>query len=74
MCGCATVSGSSCLALNESPSEKEGKCEVFPSSSLHLYSLNESPSEKEGKFRVVQNQLLQARLTLNESPSEKEGK
>ena len=40
-----------CGALNESPSEKEGKCcreTVRPSRAM---SLNESPSEKEGKSR-----------------------
>ena len=38
------------LRLNESPSEKEGKC-FFPHGRLGLNrGLNESPSEKEGKF------------------------
>ena len=39
--------------LNESPSEKEGKCRTsWPSSTPTLASLNESPSEKEGKWRL----------------------
>ena len=39
-------------ALNESPSEKEGKLIFSPSSYVKGRSLNESPSEKEGKLRV----------------------
>ena len=36
--------------LNESPSEKEGKCSEIASKGFNLsLSLNESPSEKEGK-------------------------
>ena len=35
--------------LNESPSEKEGKCALHPLHSEGHISLNESPSEKEGK-------------------------
>ena len=39
-------------ALNESPSEKEGKChQPVPEPGMPP-SLNESPSEKEGKWRV----------------------
>ena len=39
------------LALNESPSEKEGKCSRLDSlKSPASESLNESPSEKEGKL------------------------
>ena len=60
-------------ALNESPSEKEGKfchCLAFYSEEV---ALNESPSEKEGKSRTYG---LPSRPSpaLNESPSEKEGK
>ena len=61
-------------ALNESPSEKEGKYQCHDGSSFFLSALNESPSEKEGKFlRTVflSNALV---FPLNESPSEKEGK
>ena len=36
-------------ALNESPSEKEGKSGVFLTTIDKYDSLNESPSEKEGK-------------------------
>ena len=39
----------SAAALNESPSEKEGKSRARVSSLARLTSLNESPSEKEGK-------------------------
>ena len=38
------------LALNESPSEKEGKFPFTPRAGMPLVALNESPSEKEGKF------------------------
>ena len=40
-------------ALNESPSEKEGKSCPHPSPE-HGYALNESPSEKEGKYAVAE--------------------
>ena len=36
-------------ALNESPSEKEGKCDRQRFRYPFLFALNESPSEKEGK-------------------------
>ena len=40
-------------SLNESPSEKEGKClRGHAAKGLLHVRLNESPSEKEGKFRV----------------------
>ena len=35
--------------LNESPSEKEGKCTQQNVNLRHRHALNESPSEKEGK-------------------------
>ena len=37
------------LGLNESPSEKEGKCTPPVASIKFKPRLNESPSEKEGK-------------------------
>ena len=37
--------------LNESPSEKEGKCKTALRELSLIVALNESPSEKEGKFR-----------------------
>ena len=37
------------LTLNESPSEKEGKCNPHKRQSPRADTLNESPSEKEGK-------------------------
>ena len=40
-------------ALNESPSEKEGKCRYISSAKALVASLNESPSEKEGKWRIT---------------------
>ena len=41
------------MRLNESPSEKEGKCRYISSAKGLVVGLNESPSEKEGKFRPV---------------------
>ena len=38
-------------SLNESPSEKEGKCQGPKHVRVNLECLNESPSEKEGKSR-----------------------
>ena len=35
--------------LNESPSEKEGKCLALTGCRARAQALNESPSEKEGK-------------------------
>ena len=40
------------LALNESPSEKEGKSSANGAISNTPTALNESPSEKEGKFSL----------------------
>ena len=40
-------------ALNESPSEKEGKSQPRSLSFARQMTLNESPSEKEGKLRSV---------------------
>ena len=39
----------SVIALNESPSEKEGKSANFRGRGWSAHALNESPSEKEGK-------------------------
>ena len=62
------------LALNESPSEKEGKF-LSPRQVLNKESLtlNESPSEKEGKSKNFPPRVARL-VSLNESPSEKEGK
>ena len=39
------------VPLNESPSEKEGKCvRLHPAPKSSSRALNESPSEKEGKY------------------------
>ena len=42
------------LSLNESPSEKEGKCRPRLATKLGRGCLNESPSEKEGKFKLAE--------------------
>ena len=61
-------------SLNESPSEKEGKCpRGHRGAASHPNPLNESPSVKEGIFQFsLLSHFLH--ITLNESPSEKEGK
>ena len=63
---------SSSRRLNESPSEKEGKC--TPPASFR-FSLNPSmkvPPKRKGKsHRMDDPEFI---LALNESPSEKEGK
>ena len=62
------------MALNESPSEKEGK--FVPIWRVHRtgkVALNESPSEKEGKSQSTWKRFALPE-SLNESPSEKEGK
>ena len=61
------------LSLNESPSEKEGKCRDIVGGIASGIPLNESPSEKEGKFLSTVTKSAPSRA-LNESPSEKEGK
>ena len=64
----------SCGCLNESPSEKEGKCANDGANGVTLGArLNESPSEKEGKYQVHTGCTTKT-SGLNESPSEKEGK
>ena len=61
-------------SLNESPSEKEGKCPLVAVETLaRALCLNESPSEKEGKWGR-KNSVRPSAAGLNESPSEKEGK
>ena len=61
------------IALNESPSEKEGKSLNDAVKFSNVTPLNESPSEKEGKCMYMRSRSP-ANRTLNESPSEKEGK
>ena len=65
--------GSCGTALNESPSEKEGKFSGLRLMGACSTTLNESPSEKEGKF-IVPDGTGWGNRPLNESPSEKEGK
>ena len=60
-------------ALNESPSEKEGKSGGRAGENFRGKTLNESPSEKEGKSGGRAGENFRGK-TLNESPSEKEGK
>ena len=62
------------MALNESPSEKEGKYSRTGQQQGQTPSLNESPSEKEGKSCALRVSTVNFVSSLNESPSEKEGK
>ena len=58
------------IALNESPSEKEGKFDLLCTSLRSRRPLNESPSEKEGKYWGHQWWVPGLLGPLNESPSE----
>ena len=40
-------------SLNESPSQKEGKCGLFAGVGIFNAGLNESPSQKEGKSVLI---------------------
>ena len=62
------------VALNESPSQKEGKSVVFLNGDGAVITLNESPSQKEGKSRAGASRTSPSPAPLNESPSQKEGK
>ena len=48
-------------ALNESPSEKEGKLPPYSETQTYLSPLNESPSEKEGKCQSARKTVNSAR-------------
>ena len=60
-------------ALNESPSEKEGKLRNQVCGFLHLGPSMKVPLKRKGNARWRNLSELVA-LALNESPSEKEGK
>ena len=47
----AAMSKTEAASLNESPSEKEGKCGTGSRNPASRECLNESPSEKEGKCK-----------------------
>ena len=63
----ATVS-----ALNESPSEKEGKFSTVHIVPTDRETLNESPSEKEGKFHM-QRLVLSAQKPSMKVPPKRKG-
>ena len=59
--------------LNESPSEKEGKCSVLLLIQAHIACDSmKVPPKRKGKSRLVDRRAQSS--SLNESPSEKEGK
>ena len=60
-------------ALNESPSEKEGKCRQQRRPLSQLLTLNESPSEKEGKFLLLPPLLLPRRRPSIKAPPKRKG-
>ena len=61
------------ISLNESPSEKEGKCDVSPRTSPRDASMK-APPKRKGNNRLTALEIKNAQSRLNESPSEKEGK
>ena len=58
-------------ALNESPSEKEGKCKKPTRVGVGLFSLNESPSEKEGKYRLFHHAVIEEAPSMKVPPKRK---
>ncbi len=58
-------------ALNESPSEKEGKWFCWMSRASTECTLNESPSEKEGKFVKVVRVLDELNPSMKVPPKRK---
>ena len=70
----ANVDGANLGALNESPSQKEGKTVTRACTRPTYLPLNESPSQKEGKTFGKTVWYLSKLVGLNESPSQKEGK
>ena len=62
------------MPLNESPSEKEGKCREAERTMGEVFgpSMKVPPKRKGNRTHARIRRLIQ--ITLNESPSEKEGK
>ena len=61
-------------ALNESPSEKEGKSVIFHRRNfLRVHPSMKVPPKRKGNIRGAVERV-RALMALNESPSEKEGK
>ena len=58
-------------ALNESPSEKEGKYRRGPLAYARNISLNESPSEKEGKSALKRASLPALKPSMKVPPKRK---
>ena len=58
-------------ALNESPSEKEGKSGENDTQIYESLPLNESPSEKEGKLRVLPDTVRVRRPSMKVPPKRK---
>ena len=59
--------------LNESPSEKEGKCGICNGVRLNLAPSMKVPPKRKGNEKPKMG-FSPHLLSLNESPSEKEGK
>ena len=60
-------------ALNESPSEKEGKSFSQAEQTLPVIPLNESPSEKEGKFQSNHSEPQTQPLPSMKVPPKRKG-
>ena len=58
-------------ALNESPSEKEGKLQTAPKNLMSSLTLNESPSEKEGKPSTPAPHIFQNNPSMKVPPKRK---
>ena len=61
------------VGLNESPSEKEGKCETLAAPAAVARASMKVPPKRKGNTCEARN-WNRTCLRLNESPSEKEGK
>ena len=60
------------IRLNESPSEKEGKSTIAPTSNCQNLCLNESPSEKEGKLSsLTSSSVFWNRASMKVPPKRK---
>ena len=70
MVGCLST-GEPFSALNESPSEKEGKSTFTACKAWYNRPLNESPSEKEGKYLSLQNPPPFAKPSMKVPPKRK---
>ena len=62
------------VCLNESPSEKEGKCFTSGRVTVRLHASMKVPPKRKGNLKTINALEKINKRRLNESPSEKEGK